>query len=38
MVSDVSMRTLACLPAWRAWKCGGLWSSKYIVITIPKIG
>jgi hypothetical protein len=34
--SNVSMRTFALCPAARAWKWGGPWSSKYIVIVSPK--
>jgi len=29
------MRTLALCSAARAWKCGGAWSSKYMVIVMP---
>jgi hypothetical protein len=36
ITSSVSICTFASPSEWRAWKCGGSWSSKYIAITIPK--
>jgi len=36
ITSSVSIRTFALPSLWRAWKCGGPWSSKNIAITIPK--
>jgi hypothetical protein len=33
---QLSIWTFAPRPAARTWKCGGPWSSKYIVIVIPK--
>jgi hypothetical protein len=36
ITSSVSICTFAPPSEWRAWKCVGSWSSKYIAITIPK--
>lgn len=36
MIANVSNAITTSIPAWRAWKWGGPWSSTYIWITIPK--